>query len=243
MVLFDNSFLTLVLHPTLKRPPQDPSTGRTVERVQERVDLLLETLERDREAIIIPTPVLTEFLILIGEDGPRILSAIDSDRNYHVEGFDQRAAIELAVMSREIRAKGGGRRGDQEGIYAKIMFDRQIVAIAKVHNVTAIYSDDKGLGNFAEKNGLKVVRTWELPLPPEKEPLFQGALAEALAALDERGALESESADEERTSEGNGTETAATAATRVSAIPEPSTAVSLSPEEGSGTREDEAGKG
>src|SRR5437588_7452083 len=71
---------------------------------------------------------------------------------------------------------GGGRRGDQEGTYAKITFDRQIVAIAKVNNVTVIYSDDDGVRKFAERNGLTVVRTWELPLPPEKHPLFRHTL-------------------------------------------------------------------
>ncbi len=183
IVLFDNSFLTLVLHPTMKRPPLDPSTSRPVERVSERVDLLLETLEKDRETIIIPTPVLTEFLVLAGNDGPLYLTEINSNRNYSVEDFDQRAAVELAAMHLSIRAAGGDRRGEQEGTYAKVVFDRQIVAIAKVNNVTALYSDDDGLGKFAERNGIKVVRTWELPLPPEKHPLFRGALDDAHAGL------------------------------------------------------------
>ncbi len=119
MVLFDNTFLTLVLHPTLKKPPLDPSTGRVVEDVPERIELLLETLEQDRETIIIPTPVLTEFLTLAGDDGPRILTQLEEDRNYSIEPFDKMAAVELAVMNQSIRAKGGGRRGDQEGTYAK----------------------------------------------------------------------------------------------------------------------------
>jgi predicted nucleic acid-binding protein len=236
MVLFDNTFLTLVLHPTLKRPPQDPATGRAVENVSERIDLLLETLERDRETIIIPAPVLTEFLILIGEEeGSRLITEIENDKNYQVESYDKRAAIELAVMSRAIRTKGGGRRGDQEGTYAKITFDRQIVAIAKANNVTAIYSDDKGLGNFAEKNGLKVVRTWELPLPEvdAQQDLFMNALAAATESAPAK-MLEGEKENEER-QDGNGAEKTGTALARISAVPEPSAAVSLSPEEGSGT--------
>ncbi len=240
MVVFDNSFLTLVLHPTMKQPPRDPATGQTVDRVQERVDLLLETLEKDRETIIIPTPVLTEFLMLIGEDGPRLLGKFDTDKNYQVEPFDQRAAIELAVMSGEIRAKGGGRRGDQDETYAKITFDRQIVAIAKVNNVTAIYSDDKGLGNFAKKNGLEVVRTWELPLPPVKEPLFEHQFMEELAEAAGGDALESVNGDERDAPE---TENQNALAIRgVSTIQRVGETVSLSPEEGSRERGSETGK-
>jgi predicted nucleic acid-binding protein len=226
MVLFDNTFLTLVLHPTLKRPPIDPNTGRVVDNVPERVELLLETLESDRETIIIPTPVLTEFLILVGNDGPRLLSQIDSDRNYEVKAFDQMAAVELAEMNREIRAKGGGRRGDQEGTYAKIIFDRQIVAIAKVNTVSAIYSDDDGVYKFAKKNGIDVVRTWELPLPPDKEPLFRGVLNEELAQL-----MEGDNNNEEE-AKGNGQAKLINAG-----VPELSAAnqeLTVSSEEGSG---------
>lgn len=237
MVLFDNTFLTLVLHPTLKRPPKDPATGRVVEGVPERVELLLETLEQDRETIIIPTPVLTEFLILVGEDGPRLLSQIDSDRNYEVKPFDQMAAVELAEMNRAIRAKGGGRRGDQEGTYAKITFDRQIVAIAKAHNVTAIYSDDRGVKKFAESHGLNVVRTWELPLPPEKEPLLK--YAEELAAKMETQELFGQG-DGNGKEQGNGTEKAGgTAIAGVPSVPRLGPASSVSAKEGSGTAEGE----
>jgi predicted nucleic acid-binding protein len=233
MVVFDNTFLTLVLHPTVKRPPKDPATGRVVDRVPERIELLLGMLEKDRETIIIPAPVLTEFLILLGDDAPRVLAQIDNDKNYRVESFDERAAIELAIMNREIRAKGGGRRGDQEGVYAKITFDRQIVAIAKAHNATAIYSDDDGLGTFAERNGLKVVRTWELPLPPEKHPLFRN---------ETKGLSNEESSNGTRTEE---IEPAAVEAafSGVRQLPASSAEISLSPEAGSGAGEGETGKG
>jgi predicted nucleic acid-binding protein len=241
MVLFDNTFLTLVLHPTLKRPPIDPNTKRVVENIPERVELLLETLENDRETIIIPTPVLTEFLLLIGGDGPRILAHFDSDRNYQVEAFDQRAAVELAEMNRAIRAKGGGRRGDQEGTYAKITFDRQIVAIAKVNGVNTIYSDDDGVKKFAERNGIHVVRTWELPLPPEKHPLFRGAL-DAPAELIEGQVIESESKDEERKTIGNGAGKTEPRFIRIPTVSEPNTEVSVSTEKRSGRAGSEAGE-
>lgn len=172
MVVFDNSFLTLVLHPAA-RPPKDPSTDLPVDRVPERVDLLIDTLSEDGQAIIIPAPVLTEFLVLADKDGPRYLSQIDQNRMFRVESFDIKAAVELAALHLEVRASGGGRRGGQERTWAKIAFDRQIVAIAKVNDAHTIYSDDEGVKKFAERHGIAVVRTWELPVPEDKHPLFR----------------------------------------------------------------------
>ncbi len=86
MIVLDNSFLTLMFHPAA-RPPLDPSTRMPVERLGERIELLIEVLEEDRETIIIPTPVLTEFLILAGKDGSHYLSKINDNRNFRIESF------------------------------------------------------------------------------------------------------------------------------------------------------------
>lgn len=160
--------------------------------MDERIDLLIATLDEEGETIIIPTPVITEFLVLADKDGPRYLSQFDSNRLFRVEPFDQKAAVELAALHLDVRASGGGRRGDQEGTYAKITFDRQLVAIAKVNNTHTIYSDDEGVKKFAERYGISVVRTWELPLPQEKEPLFRNTLNEDNAAEESDDTEESE---------------------------------------------------
>ena len=48
--------------------------------------------------------------------------------------------------------------------WAKVKFDRQIVAIALVEGASAIYSDDRGVKVFGEIAGLRVVRIPDLPL-------------------------------------------------------------------------------
>jgi hypothetical protein len=172
MIAVDNTFLSLLLHPKA-RPPLDPTTGKPVTRVEDRIEQLIDNLEQDNETILIPAPVLSEFLILADKDGPQYLADIDANRMFTVGSFDQKAAVELAVMNLDmLRSKGkkiNWRTNPQGEVWAKVIFDRQIVAIAKTNNVSVIYSDDGGLESFAKQNLISVVKTWDLPLPNAKQ--------------------------------------------------------------------------
>src|SRR5260370_21564725 len=89
-------------------------------------------------------------------------------RNILIKPFDEMAAIELAAVEVEDRAKGD-KRGGSTGIWTKIRFDRQIVAITRTNGAKRIYSDDEDLAKFATKLGIEVVPTWHLPLPAAKQ--------------------------------------------------------------------------
>jgi len=52
--------------------------------------------------------------------------------------------------------------------WAKVKFDRQIVAIAKANGIQVIYTDDMALSAVAQANGMTPHHTCELPLPPQK---------------------------------------------------------------------------
>jgi hypothetical protein len=93
-------------------------------------------------------------------------------RTILVRPFDEMAAIELAAI--EFAARGAGdKRGGASATWAKVKFDRQIVAIAKVNHARRIYSDDQDIVKFAQRAGLEVISTWQLPLPAAKqEKLF-----------------------------------------------------------------------
>lgn len=86
-----------------------------------------------------------------------------------IADFNTKAAVELATMSIDVRKKAGTRRGGAGGTWAKITFDRQIAAIAIIHNASTIYSDDGDLEKLGKQHGISVVRTWELPLPKAKQ--------------------------------------------------------------------------
>ena len=85
--------------------------------------------------------------------------------------FDERAAIELALMSET--TQGEKKRKEQAGTWAKVKFDRQIVAIAKVNRVKAVYSTDGDVLALALREGLRGFACHDLPIPPpENMELF-----------------------------------------------------------------------
>lgn len=172
MVVFDATFLLLLLQPNAD-PPIDPTTGLTVDAARERIDYLVENLQNAKTRIVIPTPALSETLIHAGEAADGYLKILKGQAVFRIVSFDERAAIEVAAQTATAIA-AGNKRGDAVGSWAKIKYDRQIVAIAKVENVTTIYSDDQNVRKFGQSSGLTVIGIHELPLPPSSA---QGRLA------------------------------------------------------------------
>ena len=126
----------------------------------------MSTLEKDRQKVIVPTPVLSEVLVRAGTAGPAYLEVLNRSARFHIADFDQRAAVEVATASRQA-IDAGDKRGGSESPWTKIKFDRQIIAIAKVAGATTIYSDDSDLARFSKSVGIAAIRIQDLPLPPE----------------------------------------------------------------------------
>ncbi|UZE49053.1 PIN domain-containing protein [Rhodopseudomonas sp. P2A-2r] len=159
IVAFDASVLTFIVDENAGAPT-DPATGNPVTFCKERVQYLLDTLQKDGSKIIIPTPSLAEVLVKAGNAAPKIVSELSTSKHFKVVDFDVRAAVEFA--SRQIaRQKGIEKR-------TKAKFDDQILAIAIVENASVIYSDDKKLAAAAPAN-ISVVGIADLPLPPAKD--------------------------------------------------------------------------
>ena len=79
----------------------------------------------------------------------------------------QARALRVAMTDAE-RPRGKGRkRGDSNAPWAKIKYDRQIVAIAKVAGATTIYSDDSDIRAIAAEAKIAVKGLADLPLPPQ----------------------------------------------------------------------------
>ena len=167
MVVFDTSVLLLLLDPSAK-PPNDPDTGAPLDQAAARIEHLVDTLTAAGTRVIIPTPVFSELLVLAGDAGPKYVQRLNGTSTFRVAPFDQKAAIEAAIMHRDALQRGGIRvdAAKLDVTRTKIKFDRQIVAIAKVEGAQIVYSDDDHVITCAKRAGLDASRTSDLDPPP-----------------------------------------------------------------------------
>lgn len=160
MVVIDATTLLLFLQPGTPGPTD--AEGKPLRHARERVEYLIDRLDqKPRETIAIPTPVLSEVLMKRDPaDARRIVGRLNRRAVFSIEPFDQRAAIELALMVPKPPREG-------PATWAKLKFDCQIVAIAKARGATTIYSDDRDVYRLGKTAEIPVVRTRDLELPPE----------------------------------------------------------------------------
>ena len=175
MVVFDTSFLSLAFDKTWNAP-SDPATGKPLFKAKERIDFLISSLDKSKDRILIPTPVLAEYLVKAGQDREKRLEIFTSSKVYDVATFGMREAVECSLIEDE--DSRGKKVLNDVATKAKVKFDRQIIAIAKVAGATTIYTGDSRLARVAKDNGLDAVLTWELPLPPEKPQQELGLVVE-----------------------------------------------------------------
>jgi hypothetical protein len=166
MVVIDATNLLLMLQPGTPVPP-GPG-GVEIEKPKERIEYLVHRLDKAKTKIIIPTPALSEALVRAGPTASQqIVEHLQRYNVFRIEAFDARAAIEVAAMTRKA-LDSGRKRGQSAATWAKVKYDRQIVAIAKVCGAATIYSDDGDVQVLAKTVKIEVVRLADLPLPPEK---------------------------------------------------------------------------
>jgi predicted nucleic acid-binding protein len=164
MVTFDAQMLIWLLDPDAA--PTDPETRRPIANARARLEHLVATLDESKTRIVVPTPALSEFLVHAGSARSQYLETLNRAVTFRVADFDQRAAVEAALAMRAAIERGD-KRGGTDASWAKVKFDRQIVAISKVQGATTIYSDDADVATLAEQEGMSVVRLAEVRLPPE----------------------------------------------------------------------------
>jgi predicted nucleic acid-binding protein len=126
-----------------------------------RLDHLVASLRKQQTPVLIPTPALAEFLVKADKAREAYLQKITSSTAFSLAPFDQRAAIECALMLEEAWSRAQQRKVH----HTKFKFDWQIVSIAASRNATAIYSDDLDISNAANRVRIPVYRTDSLPIP------------------------------------------------------------------------------
>jgi predicted nucleic acid-binding protein len=174
VVAVDATMFMLMLRP--ETPIRTGPKGVPIPDAKERIEKLVADLGKARTKIVIPTPALSEALVRAGAAASQaIVDGLQRHAVFQVQPFDARAAIELAAMTRDAVAKG--RKKDEKITWAKLKFDRQIVAIAKVVGATTIYSDDKDMRAIGREAKIEVVGIADLSAPPESR---QGNLLDRL---------------------------------------------------------------
>ena len=157
-VAFDASYLIALLDPTVRGEID----------VDVRVDFLVRSLDKTRTKIIVPTPALSEVLIGAGDAAPKYLDILTRSARFKIVPFGTRAAVEAAAAHRDALRAGDKREGS-EAPWAKIKFDRQILAISRVEGVNIVYSNDEDIKRYSVRDGLQVINMTALPIPPEKQ--------------------------------------------------------------------------
>jgi non-ribosomal peptide synthetase component F len=104
MVVIDATTLLLMLRPGTPIP--GGRDGVPIDRPKERIEYLVQQLDKAKTKIIIPTPALGEALVRAGaEASQQIVEYLQRYLVFSIEPFDTRASIEVAAMSREASEK------------------------------------------------------------------------------------------------------------------------------------------
>lgn len=153
-VIFDTNILVPLLSeikPDFK--PTDPNTGAVITDIARRVEALIDQIDNVNGTVVIPTPVLAEFLVGIDKKEHQAhLNLIKGVSCFEIAPFDELAAIECSQMPtiQELRQM---MKSDSAN---KIKFDRQIIAIAKSLSVDEVWTHDKGVYNRCKQLGISV---------------------------------------------------------------------------------------
>jgi predicted nucleic acid-binding protein len=126
----------------------------------ERTVNFLHWLQNERQTVIVPSPVLAEFLMRIPQDDhDNITREIQS--RFIVPPFDVVTASKFAQIwqlnkNNGLPSENGGRD--------KVKTDSMIVAVAVVNKAKILYSEDPGLQKFAKG----FVETRGIPIVPRQ---------------------------------------------------------------------------
>jgi predicted nucleic acid-binding protein len=151
---------TVLLH--LIGPDLAVSVGQNGERVEqcyERLQHAIDTMSKNNDTIVVPTPVLAEILTKAGPVGNDWLSTLHGKRAIRIAPFDEMAAIECAALARTRKARSPASTRN------KAKFDEQIVAIAVANRAEKILSDDADIRKLAPAS-MHVQGIDDLDLPP-----------------------------------------------------------------------------
>lgn len=128
---------------------------KPISQTRLRIEAAMDHFDQSGMVAVVPTPAIAELLIKIDPDLHRlVLSFFQSHDIFQIGSFDEVAAIECAML---VSLKEKKQLKAPDATKAKIVADRQIIAIAKAMGCESIHTQDQRLANIAEKAGITPV--------------------------------------------------------------------------------------
>jgi predicted nucleic acid-binding protein len=149
MVVFDATVLIDLFNPNV--------TGDR----NKKLDLLVSTLEKQKEKVVIPAPAYTEFLIGAASARDAYQARIEKSSVFRVEPFSKRVAMECAILLAAVFSA----REKRAITKTKIKFDWMIVATAKSLGAACIYTSDNDIIRCGNHIAVRSLHIDSLPLP------------------------------------------------------------------------------
>ncbi|MBJ9163415.1 PIN domain-containing protein [Citrobacter farmeri] len=165
-VIFDTNILVQALTGTKDGVSlTDPCTGEIISEPEKRAEALIDHVDSLGGAVLIPTPVLAEFLVGIDKNQHQAyINLIKSQSCFEIVSFDEIAAIECAQMPNLKELK----QMMSSDSATKVKFDRQIISIAKSTGVKEVWTHDKGIYNRCQTLGIIAKSLADIaPLPEQ----------------------------------------------------------------------------
>ena len=74
---------------------------KTAAEEKQKLEYLVDTLQKTRDRIAIPTPALSEYLVKAGNTAEGMLEELRRSSVFRIASFDQRAAVETPRAERD----------------------------------------------------------------------------------------------------------------------------------------------
>ncbi|WP_455853178.1 type II toxin-antitoxin system VapC family toxin [Pantoea endophytica] len=168
-MIFDTNVLVQALTGTKEGVSlTDPRTGDVISDLDRRAQALVDKVDSQGGSVLIPAPVLAEFLVGIDRNlHQTYINLIKSQSCFEVVAFDEIAAIECAQFP-DIKDL---KRLMSADTTTKVKFDRQILSIAKAAGVKEVWTHDKGVYNRCAAFGLIAKSLADITPAPEQFPM------------------------------------------------------------------------
>jgi predicted nucleic acid-binding protein len=164
-IVVDTNILVQIMQNEGAKELRDPETDEAVDNAFMRAQALVERIEAIKGVVVIPAPVLAEYLMGISRDSyQKHLDIINGVKCIEVSSFDQLAAIECAMLVSNKEMK----QLDPDSKMAKLKYDRQILAISVAAGAKEIWTHDKQIYRRAGSVGILARSLFNIEANPEQ---------------------------------------------------------------------------